>query len=820
MSTPSPTDVTIRFGPFELDTHTEELRKYGMKLPLQPQAVRVLAVLAARAGELVTREDLRGQLWSAGTFVDFDHSLHNSIARLREALGDNANHPQFIETLPRRGYRFIAPIEPSNAVVPVAVQPANRPRAARVPEVRQRPPRITPARVTVSIIFLILVAVAGTWLWRRNSRVRWARNVVLPSIATLAEKRDFEAAYRLALQAQRYIPGDPIFIRLLGEFTVPVSIQTDPPNAEIYVKSYSAVTEPWILLGRSSLQNVRVPFGYLRWKITHPKYETLEASSSSPPSFDLRFILEPEGAAPHEMVRVPGGTFQVRSAGPVQLQDYWLDKYEVTNRQFKDFVDRSGYKSRQYWQHEFAESGQVLSWEEAMDRFRDATGRPGPSIWELGTYPEDQADFPVGGVTWYEAAAYCEFAGKSLPTVYHWYKAAGLGIASDILGFSNFDGKGPSKVGQRQGLGPHGTYDMAGNVKEWAWNTEGNKRYILGGGWNETGYMFAIQDLQLPLSRAATFGFRCAKYPAPLGAALTARIPTLARDYAKEQPASETVFQLYRNLFTYDRTELDARIESVDDSTQYWRKEKVTFNAAYGNERVIALLFLPKNAKPPYATVVFFPGVSSFFMRSSDQIRTQSLDFIVRSGRAVLYPIYAGTYERGLKFVGRREKPEEVVQPGSACLPVTPLAATELVEHWAKDLGRSIDYLETRGDIDFHRLAFYGLSLGAVWGPVLTAVEPRLKSSVLVAGGLPFERLPSEIEPLNFASRVKIPTLMLNGQQDFMYPVESSQIPLFRLLGVPPAHKRHVLFDSGHVPHGTAVIKEVLDWLDRYQTAH
>jgi dienelactone hydrolase len=135
---------------------------------------------------------------------------------------------------------------------------------------------------------------------------------------------------------------------------------------------------------------------------------------------------------------------------------------------------------------------------------------------------------------------------------------------------------------------------------------------------------------------------------------------------------------------------------------------------------------------------------------------------------------------------------------------------------WAKDLGRSIDYLETRKDIDSHRLAYYGLSLGAVWGPVLTAVEPRLKASVLVAGGLPFEKLPPEIEPLNFAPRVKIPTLMLNGQEDFIYPVASSQDPLFRLLGTPSTAKRRATFESGHIPPLQPIVKESLDWLDRY----
>jgi len=108
-STPSPR--LIRFGVFELDLHSGELRKGGLKVKLQDQPFQVLAMLVARPGELVTREELRQRLWPADTFVDFDNSLNAAINKLREALGDSAGSSRFVETLPRRGYRFIAPVE-------------------------------------------------------------------------------------------------------------------------------------------------------------------------------------------------------------------------------------------------------------------------------------------------------------------------------------------------------------------------------------------------------------------------------------------------------------------------------------------------------------------------------------------------------------------------------------------------------------------------------------------------------------------------------------------------------------------------------------
>ncbi len=669
-------------------------------------------------------------------------------------------------------------------------------RLARVSlrSVLRRPRYAVPA-----VFFLAGILALGTWFAIRESRLRWARNVALPEIVRLNESEKFADALGLVRRAERFLPGDPELARLRRQCSSTTSLTTSPAGADVAYKPYTAADAAWETLGKTPVQNGQVPRLYLRWRIMKEGFDPLEAAGyvSVPPGVRL----SPRGAAPPGMVLLPGGVFSFRLAQPARLDDYWLDRYEVTNRQFKEFIDRGGYDKREHWKQPFVEGGRQIPWEEAIARFRDVTGRPGPATWELGAYPEGQADYPVSGVSWYEAAAYAEFAGKSLPTIYHWLKAAGISYYSDILQCSNFSAAGPVRVGSRQGLSPYGNYDMAGNVKEWCWNQAGDLHYILGAAYNEPTYMFSDYDAQSPFARSSTFGFRCAKYSAPPSGAVLAPIKALSRDYAKEKPASDEAFRVYRTLFSYDRTELKSAIEATDDSSPYWRRERVTFDAAYGGERVVAILFLPRNVGPPYQTVVYFPGSSAFMVKSSsNSIDGSALGFVMRSGRALLYPIYKGSYERG----------------SGAGRPDSPNAWRGVLISSSMDLGRSLDYLETRSDIDRTKLAYYGLSAGAVLGPVLTAVDSRFRAAVLEGGGLMLEAPPAETDPINFASRARMPVLMLNGRFDFTMPVATNQLPLFRLLGAPEKDKRHVLFDAGHAVPRAPKIKEILDWLDRY----
>jgi eukaryotic-like serine/threonine-protein kinase len=197
---------------------------------------------------------------------------------------------------------------------------------------------------------------------------------------------------------------------------------------------------------------------------------------------------------------------------------------------------------------------------------------------------------------------------------------------------------------------------------------------------------------------------------------------------------------------------------------------------------------------------VYFPSGEAPRLGSSENLRMRYLEVILRSGRAVMHPIYKATYERRL--------PRPTSGPGEY---------RDVIIQIAKDFGRSIDYLETRADLDRERLAYYGISWGGSMAPLLLAGESRIKAAVLQGGGLELGKPLPEVDPFNFAPRVTVPVLMLNGRYDFELPLEASQKPLFRLLATPEKDKRHVLFEAGHggapMP---AQIKELLDWLDRY----
>lgn len=173
MSEASPKPRTFRFGIFELDEDTGEIRKEGKAQPrLRDQSLRILLMLLERPGDLVTRERLRQRLWSSDTFVDFDHGLNTAINQLRGAFNDSAANPRFIQTLPRRGYRFIAPVAVATTAQPVHPESLAEPAIPSAPSWVLSDPRELPpvssgiVRILFALIQVMYLVFYVASLWR------------------------------------------------------------------------------------------------------------------------------------------------------------------------------------------------------------------------------------------------------------------------------------------------------------------------------------------------------------------------------------------------------------------------------------------------------------------------------------------------------------------------------------------------------------------------------------------------------------------------------------------------------------------------------
>lgn len=633
----------------------------------------------------------------------------------------------------------------------------------------------------------------------RRDAAETARAIAgLDEVRELVEESRFADAYVRAHELDPSFPAGPLRDELWEIASRKVSIESDPRGAAVWVRPYNSSEEDWDFVGRTPIEDVRVSQGMGRLRMELEGHRPLDLATW----YGRLMRLDPVDVLPDEMVRVTGARFNVGLIGlkhhSIELPDFFIDRLESTNRDYQQFVDAGGYENPSYWKHRFVKEGIELSFDEAMAQFKDKTGRSGPSTWEAGVYPEGEAELPVGGISWYEAVAFARFKGKQLPTLFHWYLAS-LASMQYLLPHSNFDKKGALPVGTSGGVGGFGTLDMAGNVREWVWNEGTNGRYLLGGGWNDPEYLFVEGNVQTPFDRNELNGVRLMRLLDDANLELAQRsVDMQFRDYPAEHPVPDEIFAVYRRLYDYDSTPLNAETVAREKA-EYWTREKIELDAAYGNERLAAYLYIPHDAEPPFSPVVYFPGSNAIYR---DRIGPFHWAFLIRSGFAVLVPVYKGTY-------GRSSDLESDVPDESNTY-------REHVIAWSKDLGRSIDYLETRDDMAMNNLIFFGASWGAALAPVMIATEERLKLSVLVAGGLMHQPTQPEVDPFNFLPRVKIPTLMITMPTDYFYPYEHSQKPMFENLG--SEFKKHYVVEGGrgHEPPMGIVIRETLEWFDKH----
>lgn len=668
------------------------------------------------------------------------------------------------------------------------------------------------ARMLVSIALVVVLLGGVGWTIKRSLDRQWARGEAVLEIGRLSDAGDFTTALQISEQALSILPDLPVLDSLVGVVSQTPVIETEPAGAAVFVKAYTDAEEPWTKLGVTPLSDVRVPRGRKRWRLEKEGFETLEVTREG--GTVLSLVLPKEGSIPEGMVRIAGGTSGgfITSIGPLvprDYSDYYIDRYEVTNEQYRAFVQAGGYEREEFWIHDFVDRGRRLNWTQAMERFDDATGRLGPATWELGRPKPGEESLPVTGVSWFEAAAYAEFRGKSLPTLRHWVQAAGTGQGGLIIPLSNLEGDGPASPGTFQGMSPSGALDMAGNVREWVFNSAGEQRHAVGGAWSDQPYFFSGPNTQSPFDRLPVNGFRLAQYTqeGDFGGEAEMDMPLLVRDYAEETPVSEEVFRVFAAQFDYDPAPLDALVEETLEY-EFGTVEKVSFEGV-GWGRIHAYLYLPAASSPPYQAVVWFPGSGAARLQPDpDPLSAGAIRHFVASGRVVLRPILRGTFSRAVA-----DQP-----PGmNTTWPKPTREYVDLARSWVSEMRRSIDYLESRPEVDADNIAYYGTSWGGRYGAIVPAVEPRFKLNMVMIGGLASGSALPEVDQINYVTRISVPTLMLNGRHDPLEPVESSQLPMLRLLGTPEADKRHVIYEGfGHGLPRNELIRETLDWLDTY----
>lgn len=658
---------------------------------------------------------------------------------------------------------------------------------------------------------------------------------LLPEIDKLAQAGNYSKAYDLAVQAERHLKNDSILARLLTVVSDFLTIITHPKGASIYLKRFAPDERGGFpdreYIGVTPINRLRIGRGdhklYLEKKgfatlerVASSELNRVEASFGVSPDIKIEVKLLKTERVPENMVLVTGGVYKLIGWGSpkieeVQLDDYLIDKYAVNNKQYREFIENGGYLKKLYWKYPFIKKGKKLSWEEAMQLFTDRTELPGPRSWVNQEFPEGKENHPVTDITWYEAAAYCEYVGKSLPTIFQWEKAARGGDFTHFEGSvmpwglmspketgehrANFEGRGTAPVESYEfGISPFGCYNMAGNVKEWCLNEMTGGYATTGGSWEDPAYLFGHTGVFQGFYSSHSLGFRPVRNSGgTTGDKGTTRI-SLETQTPTYSPVDEKTFKSFLSHYQYDKRPLNAQVVEKKD-TPDWTREKILFTGVQ-SDRITAYLYLPKRAAKPFQCINFVPGSDVFYARRVPEEAEWLLGPQIKSGRALMAVVPKGALER-------EDRPAYIPPELSS------VNYRQRVVLHATEFSLGLDYLATRDDIRLNKLAYLGLSWGAGSRLIFAAVDDRYRSVILLGGGIGhiFRQILPEANPINFAPRIKPPKLLLNGKYDEVCPYEAEALPLYNLLSEP---KRLALLDGGHVPPLEERVPIINKWLD------
>ena len=679
-------------------------------------------------------------------------------------------------------------------------------------------------RTALAAIALALIAALGWVLARNNRRSEALRQI--GAAETYVKERKLAEAFEATMAAAAVLPDHDRIADLLTRTSVALKVESDPPGATAYAQRFNGPAER-VRLGVTPLDIPRIARADYLVTFEKSGYTPVSVPLSATPLTQggtaflralptVRVKLVEASKTPPGMVFVEGGPYRLStydrpSDRLVQLHDFFIDRQEVANRDFDEFIRAGGYRRRELWKYPFVDGQKTLTFEQAMARLRDTTGLPAPRNWSGGVPPAGRENHPVTDVTWYEAAAFAEWKGKRLPTVHQWEKAArhpatsGLatsfpwgpvGEGVDANERANFRGKGTLPVDALPfGVSPWGALNMAGNVSEWCRNPYPPGYSARGGSWKDAAYSFG-QTAALPAFYSApTLGFRCVTGGGSEEGDFAIHQSGFVPVY---KPVDDKTFDGFRRRYEYRRDPLNPRVIETAEGPD-WTREKIVLDV---NGKTVPLyLYLPKTFRRPLQVIHFAPaGDVTGGYRTLPQSIESWVAPLIRGGRALFAVELEG-------YLGRPQP------PGFVAPDRTEEEYVDYTVQRVTELRRALDYIATRPDLDRARVALLGISAGGGPGVFVSALEQRYRSVVMHGTGIS----PREIayaaaaNRINFVSRITAPTLMLHGRYDEDKSLRSEAEPMFRLLSAP---KRLEVFEGGHIAPQEVGIPLITKWLD------
>lgn len=691
--------------------------------------------------------------------------------------------------------------------------------------------RNRPLAAVTAILLFVLVA-GSVWFATEKFRQQRDWGLVVAEIESRIDNNAWQARLLIDSAWERFPRRRVELESLLSRVGRELRIESKPAGAEIFVRPFQFETGEWLSLGKTPIPKAILPtkpFQNYHVRAELDGYEKLitfnHTGYSHHKTWSLVISKRPDMVVVGPGYRGYGSriSWRMNRRMPSDIPTFEIDKHEVTNGQFEDFVRAGGYEKPEYWAKTLGEA-----WENIVKDFTDQDGKLGPAAWRNGMYPEGMRDHPVVGVSWYEAMAYAQFSKKQLPTMYHWlYAAFFSGWSPEYDSYNRFN-IGRKRLTHRavsesmRSANFHGAQDMVGNVKEWCLNEgDAGYRFAMGGSWlDDDGTAFDPITFK-PTDRRPDVGFRCAVYEP--NHKWSVAMPVQWRNVPTE---IKPIPSNYVQQFKFNRKR-PWRTSGPETRTFHGvEAQYVEFDAGYGkHERIGCYIIFPDRTKyaPPFQVMI---GSSPILDKSGKAVthepRFRNYSPMMSGGRVLILPTFwglshnrqSGDFKPGFPS----EQENDVYIDGVAKM--------------AKDLIRTVDFLHDEypsiggGNLlDTNKLIFVSCgrleSECMIVADKLVSGKNRFAATFFSGGGIFNALQPAEVDQLTYLPHLDTPTVIINWAGSIEHPFEFSQKGMLKHLRSLPDEQKKLYsipgFQWGSFPL-EHLERECNSWLDDLKT--